>query len=231
MNKKVWHKISDIEKHPHGNFLSFDIDWAEDFVLSYCIDIVEQYNIPATWFVTHDTPLLARLRANNNFELGIHPNFNNLLDGNKSKSSKEIVEELIATVPEAKSIRSHSLTQNSRLQELFVQSGLLYECNHYIPYYSEIALSAWRIWNGLIKVPHFWADDAALILKDYGDSKRLLQGSGLKVFCFHPIHVYLNSEDLIRYESSRLYHRTESSLAEFVNINYGTRNFLAEILE
>lgn len=53
-------------------FLTFDIDWASDEVLEYCIDIIEKANVKATWFVTHETPLLERLRANPNFELGIH---------------------------------------------------------------------------------------------------------------------------------------------------------------
>ena len=62
-------------------FLTFDIDWASDFVLEYCIDLIESAQVKATFFVTHETPLLERLRENPNFELGIHPNFNPLLEG------------------------------------------------------------------------------------------------------------------------------------------------------
>ncbi|MBK6792139.1 MAG: hypothetical protein IPG80_06265 [Anaerolineales bacterium] len=43
-------------------FLTFDIDWAHDDVLNDTIDLVEEANIAATWFVTHETPLLSRLR-------------------------------------------------------------------------------------------------------------------------------------------------------------------------
>ncbi len=57
-------------------FLTFDIDWANDDVLNDTIDLIERSDIAATWFVTHDTPVLNRLRANPRFELGIHPNFN-----------------------------------------------------------------------------------------------------------------------------------------------------------
>ena len=62
-------------------FLTFDIDWVHDSLLAETIDLVEQARVKATWFVTHDTPLLDRLRANQKFELGIHPNFNFLLEG------------------------------------------------------------------------------------------------------------------------------------------------------
>lgn len=45
-------------------FLTFDIDWASDAVLEYCIDILEQANVRVTWFATHQTPLLDRIREN-----------------------------------------------------------------------------------------------------------------------------------------------------------------------
>ena len=37
-------------------FVTFDIDWAVDEILSDSIDLIEQYDIPVTWFVTHKTP-------------------------------------------------------------------------------------------------------------------------------------------------------------------------------
>ena len=60
-------------------FLTLDLDWACDGVLEDTIDLVEGEDVSATWFVTHDTPLLERIRSNPRFELGIHPNFNGLL--------------------------------------------------------------------------------------------------------------------------------------------------------
>jgi peptidoglycan/xylan/chitin deacetylase (PgdA/CDA1 family) len=45
-------------------FLTFDVDWAHDDFLTDVIDLVEQYGIPATWFITHETPLNRRLREN-----------------------------------------------------------------------------------------------------------------------------------------------------------------------
>ena len=42
-------------------FLTFDIDWACDEVLADTVRLVEAAGVMATWFVTHDTPLLERL--------------------------------------------------------------------------------------------------------------------------------------------------------------------------
>ena len=60
-------------------FLTFDLDWCHDEVLRYLLDSLEQRNLSATFFVTHQTDLLERMRNNSQFELGIHPNFNYLL--------------------------------------------------------------------------------------------------------------------------------------------------------
>ncbi|MBK7450428.1 MAG: hypothetical protein IPJ47_13810, partial [Anaerolineales bacterium] len=101
--------------------MTFDIDWAHDDVLNDTIDLVEEANIAATWFVTHETPLLSRLRANSKFELGLHPNFNFLLEGDirNGKNCHEVIDRMYAIVPEAVSARSHSMTQNSGILELF----------------------------------------------------------------------------------------------------------------
>jgi hypothetical protein len=64
--------ISPIDENSWRNkiFLTLDIDWASDEVLEYTIDIIEKANVSATWFVTHNTALLQRLRSNPKFELG-----------------------------------------------------------------------------------------------------------------------------------------------------------------
>ena len=41
-------------------FLTLDIDWANDTVLNDTIDLVESFDVAATWFVTHQTPVLDR---------------------------------------------------------------------------------------------------------------------------------------------------------------------------
>ena len=98
-------------------FLTFDLDWCTDEVLEYTIELVEKAGAPATWMVTHDTPLLERLHANDRFEVGIHPNFEPLLNGNftKGSSAEEVVGQLLSFIPEAKTVRSHSMAQSNHL--------------------------------------------------------------------------------------------------------------------
>lgn len=230
--------ISEIELSNQDNvsenvYLTFDIDWASDEVLNYTLDILEENNSCATFFVTHETILLNRIRGNSNFELGIHPNFNFLLNGSHEKGSdyKEVIQKLMDIVPEAKSVRSHSMTQSSYILEAFKEFGLSHDCNHFISVISEIELKPWMLWNGLIRCPYFWEDDVHYTEKDDYSIEQLLQRNGLKIFDFHPIHVYLNTEDAKRYEISRAYHRNFNQLNKFRFKGYGTENILLEIIE
>lgn len=214
-------------------FLTFDIDWANDSVLSDTIDLVEEAGVKATWFITHDTPLISRLRANADFELGIHPNFNFLLegDGRNGKNATEVVDRLLDIVPEAKSVRSHSATQSSRLFQLFKEKGLTHDCNCFIPEQASFSLKPWTIWNGLVQAPYFWADELRCINECNADPRDLLKRDGIKIFDFHPIHVFLNTERIARYEETREHHQSPERLLSHRYNGDGARSVLRVILE
>jgi hypothetical protein len=235
--KKSFSKISDINLSESDSwcnnlFLTFDIDWAHDEVLNHTIEMVEKVDVCATWFITHDTPVLNRLRENPKFELGIHPNFNFLLNGNtsKGKNSNEIIDEILEVVPDAKSVRSHSMTQSSKILQMFVEKGLKYDCNHFIPAQAEIELKPWELWNGLIKVPYYWEDDIACIYGDPLNFDVLLNRKGIKVFDFHPIHVFLNTNDIHLYEETKSHHRKKDMLLSKKFNGIGTESYLLELL-
>lgn len=212
--------------------ISFDVDWAHDDVLADVIDLVERAGVNAVWFVTHASALLNRLKSNPLFEVGIHPNFNGLHDGDarNGRTATEVVDRLLGLVPEAKSVRSHSVTQSSRLSQLFLSRGLTHDANDYIPASSGLTLHPWRLESGLIKVPFFWSDELACFKDTPLGMSDLVSREGLKVFDFHPIHVFLNTEHLNRYECTRHLHQKP---AELVNHRYdgeGTRTHLIDLL-
>lgn len=215
-------------------FLTFDIDWCSDEVLSFTLDIIEKNNIKATFFVTHETKLLDRMRANPNIELGIHPNFNPLLIGDfrYGKNFEEVIEYYKNIVPEAVGVRSHSMTQNSPILDTFEKFGLIYDCNTFIPYSSNIEVKPYNHWTDkLIKVPYFWEDDVHGIYGWKWDVKQFSNYNGIKVFDFHPIHVFLNTEHLDRYEKSREWHNCEENLPKHRYEGYGTHSFLIDLLK
>lgn len=213
-------------------FLTFDIDWAHDEVLLDTIELVEKAGVAATWFVTHETPLLARLRSNPQFELGIHPNFNALLNGQptQGKTAKEVIERLLEIVPEAISVRSHCMTQSTPLLQLFTDYQLTHDCNHFIPEQANIPMKPWRLWTGLTKVPYFWEDDVACLYETNTPLDQLTQQKSLKVFDFHPIHVFLNTEKLARYEQTRTIHQRPEALREKRYTGEGARTLLTQLI-
>ncbi len=214
-------------------FITIDMDWAADKIIIDTIKLIENVNVSVTWFVTHKTPVLERMRDNNKFELGIHPNFNFLLNGGSkaNEDCEQVIDDILEVVPEANSIRCHSMTQSSVLQDLFISKELKYDCNHFIPEQANIKLKPWRLWNDLIKVPYFWEDDISCIYKNNAPIEDLVIRSGLKVFDFHPIHIFLNTENLKRYDQTRSIHQKPEELIKHRFSGFGVRDQFIKLLE
>lgn len=214
-------------------YLTIDVDWACDKVIESCANILLERNVSATWFITHETPLINDMRGVEQFELGIHPNFNFLLNGDfrNGRCAEEVVDRLLNIVPEAKSVRSHSMTQSSILLDLFFEKGLTHESNHFIPEQSHIELRPWQHWAGLVKVPYFWEDDVYCLTKENSSMESLLLRKGLKVFDFHPIHIFLNTENMSRYNRCRGVLGDHEKLSSYINNDFfGTRDRLLELI-
>lgn len=221
------------ESWQNSLFLTFDVDWAHDEVISDVVDLLESYDVPATWFVTHKSPVLDRLRANPKFELGIHPNFNFLLEGDSrnGRNASEVVDRLLEFVPGCKSIRSHSICQSSRLTNLFQERGMEFESNDYMSFTQAFEIKPWTAESGMIKVPYFFSDELTCLSDSCLSMNDLAKFPGLKIFDFHPIHVYLNTESLDRYTRTRSLHKDPDALLQHRYEGYGTRSRLIELLE
>lgn len=214
-------------------FLTFDIEWADDNVLANILEIVEEADIKATFFCTHETKILARMRQNPKIELGIHPNFNFLLKGDfrYGKDIREVVEYYMKIIPDAVSVRSHCLSQSTLITDTFIKRGLKYECNTFIPATVGIPLKPWRYYdNNLTTVPLFWEDDIHCLYGWDFNVDSFLKGNGLKVFNFHPVIVFLNSENIQRYRLLKEFYHDFNKLSANRNNGYGIRNFLMDLI-
>ena len=214
--------------------LSIDIDWAHDAVLSDTIDLIEQAGVKACFFVTHDTILLARLRANPLFELGLHPNFDPLLRGDVQRSARDIVMDLVRVAPEAKVLRSHAMTTSGRWLELYREAGVTHISNYLM--FGDGNIHPFRQLNGLVEAPVYFADDGLLFQRamsavsfDHTTELRSKSG-GLRVYNFHPIHLFLNNESLDRYGASRLHANDPLVLRRMRFDGDGARAWLISLL-
>ena len=228
-------RVNDSSSWKNKVFLTFDFDWACNEVIMHTVTILEQYRIKATFFCTHKTSLLNRLIGNPLFDVGIHPDFNFLLEKRhyQNKSVQSVVKDLLKMVPNSTVVRSHSLLQSTRLSDLFAVYKLRFECNTYIPYSSGIDLKPYTVSN-IVKVPHCWEDDLFLCGDSKWDIDDILNSKGIKVFDFHPIHIYLNTEKIERYERIKNRQHDIESLSRNIHAGKklkGTKDYLLELIK
>ena len=212
-------------------FLTFDIDWAHDEVIEDTHRLLGESQVSATFFATHESPAIKVLCEDENLEVGLHPNFNKILDGSAlNENSDNVISALKSIIPEAKSVRSHSTTFSTVLCSSFAKQGLTHDVNYFIPDFSEVDLKPWLNWLGITMVPYFWEDDVACVEPNVSDVSSLVMRQGIKVFDFHPIHVFLNTESLDRYKRTRPFHQNPEELIKHRFEGYGTRSKLIELM-
>lgn len=214
-------------------FLTVDVEWVNDDVFGYLLDIFFKHDVRATLFCTHETKWIDQLKKNENFELGIHPNFEFLLQGDfrYGDTIDKVIKTYKEIVPDAISARSHCLTTGTTLSKFFFQNGLRFDCNPIIPYSSGMELMPWYDWNeGLIKVPMFWEDDVHCIYKWENNIAKYLDKKGLKVFNFHPVMTLINMTDIEHYIESKNHYNDYNSLLQMRSREKGTGTMLDDLI-
>lgn len=65
-----------MEVNTENIMITLDIDWAPDWVIDEVASIHIEHKVKVTWFVTHATMAVERLRENSDlFELGLYTNW------------------------------------------------------------------------------------------------------------------------------------------------------------
>jgi len=212
------------------NLFTSDIDWAPEEVIADTLDLFSKYNVKCTLFCTHESKVIKSIDNDENFELGIHPNFMPIFNGDNTSITK-IIEDILKVVPKSKGVRSHSMVQSTPLLNIFKEYGLKYEANTLLPYWGEIHPT--RLWNGLIKVPHNFEDDIHFMFNNsFKDCYLDLGINNLNIFCFHPIHVFLNTDAESTYLNAKKFYKDSKRLKKFKNNKeFGTRDLLVQLLE
>lgn len=204
--------------------ITIDIEWAPDALIENCLDMLNESKIKATFFATHDHETdLSR------HEIAIHPNM--LLN-----TWKEEVKKLIKSYPDAKGARFHSLWISAKIYEYLGDCGIEYSSNYYM--YNQANICPFMSFNYIVEIPIFFMDNLHIIFHEnsakrdlFSISKLNLKSPGIKVFDFHPIHLYLNTENLGRYEKAKKYYHNPKKLIDFKNNGIGTKNLFIELLE
>ena len=199
--------------------ITSDIDWAHDEVIKYMLSILDEYDIKITFFCTHKV----EIKDMNKHELAIHPNFT------KDRTDRETIQELMSLYPEAKGTRSHTLYIHSGLFEIYQEFGLEYDSNYIL---SNQIIEPFFIANNVLELPIFFEDDSHFLKSENFDLSQFdLKGNGLKIFNFHPIHVFLNTQKISDYTKAKKYLHEPAKLEKFKNTNKeGTNDLFTSLL-
>lgn len=217
--------------------ITLDVDWAPDFIIDEVSSLLRLKGVQSTWFITHRSPSLEKLRKQKDlFEIGLHPNF--LSGSTQGSTPEEIISNLQSIAPEAVSMRTHSLVWSSHLLGMCLAgSNLKVDASIFLPQMPSI--QPFEHWLGeeyLLRIPTFWADDYQWQKPEpCWDLQALINIKGLKVMCFHPIHIYLNSSDENAYLNLKKDIKDITKLKpdiakKYIQKGKGTKTFFLDLL-
>lgn len=195
--------------------VTIDTDWAPAELVAYTRDRLNEYGVPATFFNTnaHGVDLTGH-------EVAIHPDF---LGGMaRGEKPQDILAKIKDLFPQALGVRGHALADAARFYPYYRDAGLLYASNHLA--FGHHGLSPYLMPAGVVQLPYFFEDGHAgdmspmLGLEPYAlDDLDLESRIGLKIFLFHPIHLWLNTESRARYAEAKAYYHDPETLKRFRN--------------
>lgn len=214
-----------MEKSLYGNAcLSFDADWAPEFILDDLFELLRGAQVPFTLFCTHDSPAVHRLGSLKGAELAIHPNLH------QADDEFQTLSHLKGLFPCATGVRNHKLYYHSGLLEMYHQLDLVYLSNDLL--FGESNLRPYYDWAGILRLPIYFEDDVYCLVSSGGfePSEFHWDYNGLKVFNFHPVHVYLNTHDFDDYLGMKEHIRVREQVRAARWEGRGCRTFLLELL-
>lgn len=220
-----------------------DIDWAPDHLIEDMAQTFIDHRIKCTWFVTHESPAIERLKESEYFQLGIHPNFH--AGSSHGESEEEVMEFCKKLVPGARVARMHALHQNSyllrKLQRVF---GIDIDCSLFLPHASHLKPHLFYHdpeSKPLLRIPFFWEDDVECLTpkKDWSFQPSILDTPGMKIFNFHPVYVGINETNLQQYTcikkelcaTKKLSELERIELKKYTSQGLGVKTYFTSLLE
>lgn len=181
-----WHNLRTV-------CLTFDIDFAPDYMIEKVIDILNEFKTNATFFTTHPSTLLSHLINNTHFEISAHPNITpTTTQGNNLET---IIHNLKQAFPSIIGNRFHLLGYSykdlitlSKLNFIYDVSSLKFNCPFLFPSY--------HIDLDMVLLTYLWEDgiceNTHLPMK-YENIN--LKSPGIKIINFHPMNIFINSSN------------------------------------
>lgn len=175
--------------------LTTDTEWCSEDDIAALFNLADTLGVPLFPFVTHRSEFLKKRGG----AQGIHPNF--LPSSTHGKTYDEVLDHMLAIVPDAVAFRAHCFYSETRLLWKMAARGFKVDCNvlTYLQRRDPFTNVA-----GLRTYPTFWSDDVAKRLGETRLPKRSLNSSAMLVVNVHPLNVHLPMvQDLLEYARLR----------------------------
>lgn len=202
--------------------LTVDTDWVPEALMEEVVGTVIPSDIPATYFVTQSYKCLV------NCEKAPHANYLHMADLGGALDSA------LKHCKGAVGHRAHSCVWSERLRALFRERGILYDSS--VMMYLESGIRPFRLGARLWELPLYFMDFFHMEycelsgLRPFDLALFPLEQEGLKIFDFHPIHLFLNTPSLANYAIAKPHYQDVDALRKFVYSGYGTRNLLVDLI-
>lgn len=219
--------------------LTIDVEWACDAVIDDLRQLLDERNLKATFFCTHQGINVG------DHERGIHPNFrpdgdclkalakknNNQIPANQKIIYQHVLEWFMAFAPESKGVRAHSLFYDSQLLSLYKDHGLQYDSSYQIPLAHNLN-PFWKECN-IVELPIYYNDyfDIKFGATQFDLAVLQLDQPGMKVFNFHPNILYLNADTEKFYLSTKEYYHNPERLLSHRRKGAGAREIFIQLLD
>jgi len=170
--------------------ITFDVDWAPDYMIRNALDIVERHDLRATFFATHDSQLLREVALKDRHEVGLHPNLS--ANSTQGQGIHEIITNLRTHYPKAHGNRFHILGMSYRDLLWLGGQSVQYDVSR-ILFNAPYLLPVWTDDLKMVLLPYMWEDG---VCENQGLTPSLgtiaLKSPGLKIINFHPMNVFIN---------------------------------------
>ena len=214
--------------------LTFDIDWAPEYMINDVINILNHYDVNSTFFVTHESETIKKTNESQ-IEIASHL----YVSPNSSQGNKlEMVIDKLRSWYSNKRIegnRFHLLQHSYRDLVSLGENDYRYDIST-LRYNTPYLLPAFHKDLNMTLLSYFWEDgicenaNIPLIMSDIN-----LNSPGIKIFNFHPMNLYINgcnSLDRLNFlrENPDLYNTSEEVACKYKKDGPGAKNFLHELL-
>jgi hypothetical protein len=204
--------------------VTLDVDWAPEPVLEHSLALLADAGVSATLFATHDSAVLRGL-DDARYEVALHPRY---VDVESDPGAP--IRELLGVYPGAAGVRSHKLVVSEPILLAAARLGLRYEANHFLN--AHPGLRPVRRFPAFATIPYHWSDDYHLAHGAPFEVDALPDGGGgLRVYAFHPIHVFMNTSSQAHYADYKPHYQDVAGLEPLRNGGAGVGTLFAALLE